>query len=170
MKRNLSVFLIICMFSFVAPVFAEKEQTVEPPKWEDYVPDKYYEPRYDFSRGGAVTELVFGIILTDLIFTAPFGIPMIIHSSTKLKNVSYAEKKIKFDEGLQEAKLISDPVEKQKYYKNLLRRCKLKESKKIKLERKRAKQAIKEAKKAEKEAKKLEQVKKEIEKIKIDET
>lgn len=158
MKRNLSIFLLICMFSFITPVFAEDVNDVEAPKWEDYVPEKYYNPRDDFRRGSAISELVVGIVLTDLILTAPIGIPMICHGASKFKHVSYSDRKVNFEMGLIEAKKITDPNDKRLYYKKLLKQCKLKESQKEKLAKKRAK-------KAEKEAKKLEQAKKEIEEI-----
>ena len=165
MKKIFATFLLISMFSMGLPIFAVETVNVEEPKWEDYVPDKYLDPRDDFSRGGAISEMIVGIVLTDLIITAPVGIPMIVHSSTKFKNISYSEKKEKFDDGLAVAKLIKDPVGKQEYYNTLLRSCKFTKSKKLKLARKRAKAAAKEARKAEKEAKKLEKAQKEIEKL-----
>ena len=108
MKKIFATFLLISMFSFGLPTLAIDKTKVEPPKWEDYVPEKYQEPREDFSRGAAITEMIFGIVLTDLLITAPVGIPMIVHSSTKFKNISYSEKKEIFFEGLEEANNIKN--------------------------------------------------------------
>lgn len=95
------------------------------PLWVDYVPEKYQNPRTDFKRGNAIAELVGGIILTDLLITSPIGIPMICHSTTKLKNISYAEKKEEFFYGLEEAKKMSEE-DQSIHYKHLLKRCKMK--------------------------------------------
>ena len=160
-EKIFSIFLLLSVFSFGLPMFAVETTKVEPPKWEDYVPEKYQNPREDFSRGGAIAEMAVGIELTALIITSPIGIPMICHGSTKFKHVSYRGRKAKFEAGLIEAEKIQDPVEKQEFYKNLLKRCKLKESQKIKLAKKRAK-------KAEKEAKKLEKMPKETEETKVE--
>lgn len=88
--------------------------------------------------------------LTDLIITCPIGIPMIVHSTTKLKNRGYYERKVKFEEGLAEAEKITDPVEKQKYYDRLIKDCKLDINRKYKKDQKESKKAAKEAKKQEK--------------------
>ena len=128
---------------------------VETPKWEDYVPEKYQNPRDDFRRGSAISELIVGIVLTDFIITAPVGIPMIYHSSTKLKNISYSDKKERFEEGLNFAKTIKTQEEKQEYYKKLLKKCKMSETKKKKLAKKRAKKEAKAKEKAQKELEKL---------------
>ena len=128
---------------------------VEAPKWEDYVPEKYQNPRDDFRRGSAISELIVGIVLTDFIITAPVGIPMICHSATKIKNISYSNKKALFEEGLEVAKTIKNPEEKQRYYKRLLKECKMSESKKKKLAKKRAKKEAKAKEKAQKELEKL---------------
>ena len=95
------------------------------PLWTDYVPAKYENPRTDFKRGSAIAELVGGIILTDLLFTAPIGIPMICHSTTKLKNIGYTDKKTKYFDGLEEAKNIPT-AEQDEYYSKLLKKCKMK--------------------------------------------
>ena len=150
MKRNLVIVLLFSMLSFFSPIYAVETENVEAPKWEDYVPEKYHNPRGDFRRGSAISELVVGIVLTDLILTAPIGIPMICHGASKFKHVSYNDRKEKFEMGLIEAKNITDPNDKKLYYKKLLKQCKLKESQKEKLAKKRAKKAKKEAKKAEK--------------------
>lgn len=126
-----------------------------PPVWEDYVPEKYQNPRRDFTKGGTTAELVTGIILTDLVFTAPIGIPMIVHSSTKFKNINYAKKKDKFEEGLKYAEFIDDPTQRRVYYKQLLKECKMTEQQKTKLAKKRAKQAAKQEKIKKKEMEKI---------------
>lgn len=137
--------IVICLviWIFFAPLacFAveEKIQEVEVPKWEDYVPDKYINPRTDFKRKTAYWEMAGGFFLTDLILTAPIGIPMIVHSATKVKNISYGEKKTQFEQGLKVAETIQDPALKKAYYKTLLKDCKMKESKKKRLANKRAK-------------------------------
>lgn len=133
------------------------EQAVEAPKWEDYVPEKYQNPRDDFRRGSAIAEMAVGILLTDLIITSPIGVPMLCHSVTKLKHISYLDRKEKFEEGLEFAETIKDTKEKQKYYKKLLKKCKFTESKKEKLAKKRAKKEAKAKEKAQKELEKLQQ-------------
>lgn len=129
------------------------ETAVEAPRWEDYVPAKYQNPRDDFRRGSAIAEMVVGIVLTDLLITAPIGIPLICHSTTKLKNISYSEKKEFFEEGLKLAETIKDNEEKQKYYKKLLKKCRFSEAKKKKLAKKNAKAK----EKAQKELEKIQQ-------------
>ena len=138
--RKLVVLLLLVVVSLTsAPAFALSEiesehlrdmrvQPKEPanaPSWVDYVPAKYENPRTDFNKKPAVTELIFGIVLTDLIITSPIGIPMICHSTTKLKNISYSNKKEKFFEGIEEAKKLS-PEEQEVHYKKLLKKCKFK--------------------------------------------
>ena len=107
-------------------------QPAEPadaPKWVEYIPEKYQNPRTDFSKGGAIAELTVGILLTDLLLTAPIGIPMICHSSTKLKNIGWADKKNKFFTGLEEANTITDADERAAYYKTLRQKCKMTDKK-----------------------------------------
>lgn len=118
------------------------QDDVVPPNWEEYVPEKYKNPRM-FSRGKSIGELATGILLTDLLFTAPIGIPMIVHSTTKLKNIGYYNKKIMFDNGLAEAAQINDPVERQRYYDNLITECKFNPKHKARYDKKAAKEAIK---------------------------
>ena len=108
----------------------------QPPKWEDYVPKKYINPRTDFTKKGAVAELTGGIILTCGVFSAPIGIPMIVHSSTKMKHINYAEKKATFEKGIQHAETIKDPTLRRIYYKKLLKKCKLSEDRKKDLAKK----------------------------------
>ena len=96
-----------------------------------------------------------GILLTDLIITAPIGIPLLCHSVTKLKHISYSDRKEKFEAGLEVAETIENPEIKQKYYKKLLKKCKLSEAKKKKLAKKRAKKEAKAKEKAQKELEKL---------------
>lgn len=141
----LSIFLLNPLAAFC------EVQNVEVPKWEDYVPEKYQEPRDDFSRGGAIAEMVVGIVLTDLIITSPIGIPMLCHSVTKLKNISYLDKKEIFENGLEEAQTIQDLKERQNYYKNLLKKCKFTEAQKKKLAKKKAKAEEKVSKKEQEE-------------------
>ncbi len=109
------------------------------PKWEEYVAPKYRNPRTDFSRAGSITELSIGGVLTALIITAPVGIPMVIHGTTRVKMVSYANRKKIFDEKIAEANLIEDPQERAKAYEKILKRCHLKESTKEHYARKEAK-------------------------------
>lgn len=94
---------------------------VDPPKWENYVPQRFVDPKPG-SKGWKITELVFGIILTELIFTSPIGIPMVVHSINRLREISWYKKKNKFEAGLEEALTIDDPQERKDYYKQLLRR------------------------------------------------
>lgn len=143
MRKLLPILLAILLFSVNATAFAmsveESEaeglrdmrvQTIEPadaPKWVEYVPTKYHNPRTDFKKGTAIAELASGIVLTDLLLTAPIGIPMICHSTTKLKNIGWADKKNKYFEGLEEAKNINNSNERQDHYDKLLKKCKMTE-------------------------------------------
>ena len=54
---------------------------------------------------------------------------MICHSTTKLKNVGWAQRKAKFFDGLEEAEKITDDNERQLYYDKLLQNCKMTEKK-----------------------------------------
>lgn len=149
MKKNISIFLLI-IFSIATPLTFAKEVTkkyasdIEAPKWEDYVHEKYFNPRTDFKRKTAYFEMACGFVLTDLIITAPIGIPLIYHSATKIKNISYGERKAQFEQGLKVAETIKDEELKKAYYKTLIKDCKLSERKKRKLAKKRAKRAEKE--------------------------
>ena len=125
-------------------VFAVEDiQQAVPPKWEDWVPEKYQNPRTDFSRGSSIAELSVGIFLTDLLITAPIGIPMICHGTTKIKNVSYSEKKEKFEKGLAFAQTIESQEERQQYYDKLPLKSGLNPSKHNKILKKRAKEQAK---------------------------
>ena len=106
----------------VVPV---SENAVVPPVWEDYVPKKYQNPRSFPGRGKNIAELSVGIALTDLLITAPIGIPMICHSVTKMKNQGWYERKIKFEAGLKQAETIENPQERQEFYNTLLKECKM---------------------------------------------
>ena len=125
--------------SEVKETVQEPQRTIDVPKWEDYVPEKYQNPRGEFSKGHSIAELSVGIVLTDLLITAPIGIPMMVHGTTKLKNISYSKKKVKFENGLKEAENITDLDQREKYYKNLLASCDMTEKRKQKLAKKRAK-------------------------------
>ena len=152
--KKLVVSFLLMTFMGTLTVFAivtVDTNDVQAPKWEDYVPEKYQNPR-NFSRGKSIGELATGIALTDLIITSPIGIPMIVHSTTKLKNKGYYDKKLKFEQGLEEAAQISDPQERQLAYNKLLKDCKL-------TEEMHAKQMKKHAKKEKREAKKQKNIK-----------
>ena len=139
MRKLLPVLLAILLFSVNAPAFAmsveESEaeglrdmrvQPMEPadaPKWVEYVPTKYHNPRTDFKKGTAIAELASGIVLTDLLLTAPIGIPMICHSTTKLKNIGWADKKNKYFEGLEEAKNINNSNERRSEERRVGKEC-----------------------------------------------
>lgn len=135
MKKNLVYLLLTALMLTNLPLCAQtisEQVEAQAPKWEEYVPKKYQNPR-DFSRGKSIAELSVGIFLTDLLITAPIGVPMIVHSTTKLKNKSYYDKKIKFDEGLLNADKITDPNEKSLYYKELLNKCNMTEQDRAKI-------------------------------------
>ena len=147
--KKLVVSFLLMTFMGTQTVFAidtVDTNDVQAPKWEDYVPEKYQNPR-NFSRGKSIGELATGIALTDLIITSPIGIPMIVHSTTKLKNKGYYDKKLKFEQGLEEAAQISDPQERQLAYNKLLKDCKLTEEMHTKQMKKQAKKEKREAKK-----------------------
>lgn len=143
--KNFLVSMLILSFAIMQPaVFAVEDiQQAVPPKWEDWVPEKYQNPRTDFSKGSSIAELSVGIFLTDLLITAPIGIPMICHGTTKIKNVSYSEKKEKFEKGLAFAQTIESQEERQQYYDKLPLKSGLNPSKHNKILKKRAKEQAK---------------------------
>ena len=131
MKKQIISLLIISTFAFSPIAIADisTSNDVKAPVWEEYVPKKYQNPRQFPSKGKNIAELSVGIVLTDLLITAPVGIPMICHSTTKMKNQGWYEKKLVFESGLKEAETITNPEEKQEYYDNLLKKCKMTEKK-----------------------------------------
>lgn len=143
--------LILTLFlvntNFVFAIENTSSADVKAPVWEEYVPQKYQNPRSFPRRGKNIAELSVGIVLTDLLITAPIGIPMVCHSTTKLKNQGWYEKKIIFENGLKEAENISNPAEKQAYYNDLLKKCRMtnkkhqKQLKKLEKQRKKEKKA-----------------------------
>ena len=78
-----------------------------------------------------------------MLITAPVGIPMVCHATTKMKNQGWYEKKAIFEKGLQEAETISNPNEKQAYYDKLLKQCKMTDKKHQKQMKKLEKQSKK---------------------------
>ena len=131
MKKQISILLAMVILASAPMAMAITDTTspsdVKAPVWEEYVPKKYQNPRSFPSKGKNIAELSVGIVLTDLLITAPVGIPMVCHASTKMKNQGWYEKKAIFENGLKEAENISDPAEKQAYYDNLLKKCKMTE-------------------------------------------
>ncbi len=154
MKKFLNLSISLMLLCTNLCVYAEdtalqnatQKEEVVAPIWNDYVPKKYENPR-NFSRGKSIAELSSGIFLTTLIITAPIGIPMVVHSTTKLKNKGYYDRKIKFENGLLEAEKITNPAEKEMYYQKLINECRLDTNIKYKKDLKKAKKAAKEAKK-----------------------
>lgn len=128
MKKFLATILTISFLigTNLTALAVETVQKVEAPKWEDYVPAKYQNPREFPNKGKNIAELAVGIVLTDLLITAPIGIPMICHATTKMKNQGWYKKKQVFEAGMKEAESIQDPAQKQKYYDNLIVKCKMK--------------------------------------------
>ena len=150
MKKFISLLILLSFVGSSSSVLAINEvqqAEVKEPVWEEYVPHKYQNPRYFPRKGKDIAELSVGIVLTDLILTAPIGIPMICHATTKMKNRGWYEKKIIFENGLKEAENIKDPAEKQVYYNKLLKKCKMTEKNHQKQLKKLEKQKRKEAKK-----------------------
>lgn len=131
MKKQISILLAMVILASAPMAMAITDTTspsdVKAPVWEEYVPKKYQNPRSFPSKGKNIAELSVGIVLTDLLITAPVGIPMVCHATTKMKNQGWYEKKAIFENGLKEAENISDPAEKQAYYDNLLKKCKMTE-------------------------------------------
>lgn len=130
-KKFLTMSITAALFGISSIAFAgnveytTNQDSVQPPVWEDYVPKKYQEPRSFPNKGKNIAEMSVGVVLTDLIITAPIGVPMICHSATKMKNQTWYKRKIKFEEGLKQAETIENPQEKQIYYNNLLKECKM---------------------------------------------
>ena len=145
MKKLCFAIVVALLMSINLPVFSmsveksleeglrdcrvQPDLPADAPLWIEYVPVKYQNPRTDFSKGKAIAELSVGIVLTDLLITSPIGIPMICHSTTKLKNIGYADKKEKFFYGLEYANSIQNDAERQLYYTKLLSKCKFKKKK-----------------------------------------
>ena len=75
---------------------------------------------------------------------------MIIHGSTKIKMVSYSNRKQIFDKKIAEAQLIEDDAERQAAYDAILKKCNLKESTKAHYAKKTEKAEKKAAKKNQK--------------------
>ncbi|MBO6087857.1 hypothetical protein J6P92_05885 [bacterium] len=171
MKKFITLILLISMFVVNSSVYAiddldfensapipserkikeQQEELVvhdDAPIWAEYVAPKYRNPRSDFKKGSSIAELVVGVILTDLILTAPIGIPMTIHGTTKVKMVSYNNRKNIFDEEIAKAKLIQDDTERAAAYQKILKQCHLKESTRQHYAKKEAKAKKKAAKKA----------------------
>lgn len=162
MQKILTSLLALIMLFMNVPVFAmsvaeseeaglvdvrvQPEQPEDAPKWIEYVPQKYQNPRTDFKMGPAIAELSVGIVLTDLLLTAPIGIPMICHATTKLKNIGWADKKNKFFDGLEEANEISNADERAEYYEKLRAKCKMTDKKHAKQLKRMAKAEAKENK------------------------
>ena len=96
MRKFAVVTILFSLLTTQSLVFAEEvgsgqkniQVQVVAPKWEEYVPEKYQNPRNDFTRASAISELSVGAVLTNLIITAPIGVPMICHGVTKFKHVS----------------------------------------------------------------------------------
>ncbi len=123
MKKTITAFLLLSMAAFTLPAFAEsydnRVQSMYPenaPRWTDYVPQKYQNPRTDYTRKGAIAEIVVGTL------AVPFTIPFICIGASKLKHISYAEKKKMFFNGLEQASMMT-PQQQQQYYPQLLRQC-----------------------------------------------
>lgn len=143
MKKFISLLLVMSFVGANSQVLAVTSTTqteVKAPVWEEYVPEKYQNPRSFPNKGKNISELAVGIVLTDLLITAPIGIPMICHSTTKMKNQGWFVKRQKFEAGLQEAEKITDPAEKQAYYVKLKKQCGLTEERHQKQLKKIAKQ------------------------------
>lgn len=147
LSANVSVLAMSVEESEAAGLRDMRVQPAEPtdaPKWIEYVPTKYHNPRTDFKKGTAIAELAGGILLTDLLITAPIGIPMICHSATKLKNIGWADKKDKFFVGLEEANNIKNAEERAEYYDKLRKKCKMTDKKHKKQLKRLAKEQAKE--------------------------
>lgn len=126
--KKLIIFILILQFCIIqtATFAIDNETEPVPPKWEDWVPEKYQNPREDFTRKASIAEMSVGIVLTDLLITAPIGIPLICHGTTKFKHVSYRDKKERFEDGLAYAQTIKSPQERQTFYNKLPKKCGLK--------------------------------------------
>ncbi len=123
MKKTITAFLLLCMAALTLPAFADtydnRVQGIYPenaPRWTDYVPQKYQNPRTDYSKKTAITQIVVGTL------AIPFTIPFLCMGTTKLKNISYAEKKQMFFNGLNQAAMMT-PQQQQQYYPQLLQQC-----------------------------------------------
>ena len=159
MKKLVVLFLCFILTGINLSVFADTENEVQigtvkhddAPVWDEYVAPKYRNPRSDFSRKASISELATGVLLTELIITAPIGIPMVVHGTTRVKMVSYNNRKNIFDREIEKAQYIVDDNERAKAYKNILQQCHLKESTRQHYLKKNAKAQAKAEKKAKKQ-------------------
>lgn len=154
MKKIVAFLLLLtfCSINLTASAMSKKEAAEEgltdariqseipenAPRWTDYVPEKYQNPRTDFTRGSSIAELSVGVVLTDLIITSPIGVPMICHSVTKLKHIATVNKKEKFFNGIEQAQTMTEEQQ-LAYYPKLLKQCHMTEQQKKKLAKKRKK-------------------------------
>lgn len=165
MKKIFTLLLTLCVLSINTIALAFEDENIQihegssapvihddAPVWEEYVAPKYRNPRSDFSRGSSIAELAVGIILTELIITSPIGIPMTVHGTTKIKMISYNNRKTIFDDEIPKAQTIEDDAQRKLEYQRILNKCHLKESTRQHYLKKEAKNKAK----AEKKAKKLE--------------
>jgi len=124
MKKTVAAILLLSLVGFFTPALADdgaRDSRVQTgpynaPQWNQYVPAKYQNPRTDYSKGGAVAEIVAGTLLV------PFTLPLIFHGSDKLKNISYAKKKEQYFKGLEQAYNMTYEQQ-QAYYPQLLKEC-----------------------------------------------
>ena len=151
MKKLIALLLLVIFSQLCA--FAE-ETELKAPVWEEYVAPKYRAPRSDITLGGAIAETVAGDVLVATIFGAPLGIPLVVHGVSKIKMVSYRNRKKIFDKLIKEANLIEDEQERALAYKQALERCHLKEKTRLHYAKKAQKAALK-AQKRQKQAQNL---------------
>lgn len=125
MKKTIAAFLLLSLVGFFTPAIAANDgardtrvQTgpYNAPQWNQYVPSEYQNPRTDYSKAGAIGEIAAGTLLI------PFTIPLIVHGSKKLKNISYAKKKEQYFRGLEQAQTMTYEQQ-QAYYPQLLQQC-----------------------------------------------
>ena len=62
MKKILAFFILLIFICPISEINAiTSKQNVQPPKWEDYVPTKYQDPKPFPNKGKNITELSVGI-------------------------------------------------------------------------------------------------------------
>ncbi len=124
MRKTIAAVLLLSLVGFFTSAYAENGSrdtrvqtgTYNAPQWNQYVPSEYQNPRTDYSKAGAIGEIAAGTLLV------PFTIPLIVHGSKKLKNISYAKKKEQYFRGLEQAQTMTYEQQ-QAYYPQLLKQC-----------------------------------------------
>ena len=104
MKKFLT---IVLMYALCTPALAINENE---PKWEEFAPTKYVNPK-DKSDSGFEVEMAIGGLLTSTIVLAPIGAPLMIHAENRRKHAYWSERKRAFNNAVNTCKLLQNTNE-----------------------------------------------------------